>query len=103
MKLLTEEIKKQLPKLYATENIPLKDKEIVCKFFNPCGIGTWLVVEGQQEEDDFIFWGLATIHEQEWGYFSLNELEALKLPFGLKIERDIHFTKSKAEKFSGGA
>ena len=99
MKLLTEEIKKQLPKLYATENIPLKDKEIVCKFFNPCGIGTWLVVEGQQEEDDFIFWGLATIHEQEWGYFSLNELEALKLPFGLRIERDIHFTKSKAEKF----
>lgn len=91
MKLLTNEIKKQLPKIYATESIPLKDKKIICKFFNPCGIGTWYVVEGQQEEDDFIFWGLADLHEQEFGYISLNELESIRLPFGLKVERDINF------------
>ena len=99
MKLLTEEIKKNLPKLYATENIPLKDKEIICKFFNPCGAGKWDVIEAEQEDDDTIFFGLVDLHEQEWGYFSLNELEALKLPFGLTIERDIHFSKSKVEKF----
>jgi len=94
MKLLTKEIKNKLPTIYATENVPLKEKCIVCKFFNPCGIGTWYIVEGTQEEDDFIFWGLVDLHEQEFGYFSLKELEAIRLPFGLKIERDLHFSKT---------
>ncbi|HAZ11564.1 MAG: hypothetical protein A2X86_21610 [Bdellovibrionales bacterium GWA2_49_15] len=102
MKLLTQTIYSQLPKLYATEAVALKDKEIVCKFFNPCGAGTWYVIEGQQKEDDFIFFGLVDLHEKEFGYFSLNELEALRLPFGLAIKRDIHFSQSKVEKFWGG-
>ncbi|HAZ12124.1 MAG TPA: hypothetical protein DCY86_04995 [Bdellovibrionales bacterium] len=99
MKLLTQAIKNQLPKLYATEAIPLKEKEIVCKFFNPCGAGTWYVIEAEQQEDDTIFFGLVDLHEKEFGYFSLNELESIRLPFGLRIERDIHFSKSKVEKF----
>jgi len=52
------------------------------------------VVEGQQEDDDFLFFGLVDLHEREFGYFSLNELEAIRLPFGLKIERDLHFSKT---------
>ncbi len=103
MKLLTQAIRNQLPKLYATEAIPLKEKEIVCKFFNPCGAGTWYVVEGQQEEDDFIFFGLVDLHEKEFGYFSLNELEALRLPFGLNIERDRHFEITKVAQVWGKA
>ncbi|HAZ13243.1 MAG: hypothetical protein A2X86_00560 [Bdellovibrionales bacterium GWA2_49_15] len=99
MKLLTQEIKNKLPKLYETESVPLKEKEIVCKFFNPCGAGTWYVVEGQQEEDNFILWGLVDLHEQEFGYFSLKELESIRLPFGLKIERDLHFTDSQVKDF----
>ncbi|OFZ15348.1 MAG: hypothetical protein A2X86_17690 [Bdellovibrionales bacterium GWA2_49_15] len=100
MKLLTQEIKKKLPKIYETESIPLKEKEIVCKFFNPCGAGTWYAVEGQQEDDDFVFWGLVDLHEQEFGYFSLRELESIKLPLGLRIERDIHFEKVKVAQLS---
>ncbi len=96
MKLLTKEIKKQLPKIYETESVKLKDKKIICKFFNPCGAGTWFAVEGQQEEDDFIFFGLVDLHEKEWGYFSLNELESIRLPFGLTIERDLYFNSCKA-------
>ena len=95
MKLLTKEILKKLPKLYATETIPLKDKEVVCKFFNPCGAGTWYVLEGQEEDGDFIFFGLVDLHEKEFGYFSLNELQGLNLPFGLTIERDIHYSSKK--------
>lgn len=95
MKLLTKEILKKLPKLYATESIPLKEKEVVCKFFNPCGAGTWYVLEGQEEDGDFIFFGLVDLHEKEFGYFSLNELQSLKLPFGLTIERDIHYVVKK--------
>jgi len=29
--------------------------------------------------------------EDEWGSFSITELESIKRPFGLSIERDIHF------------
>ena len=35
--------------------------------------------------------GLVSGHEDELGYFSLNELENLKGPFGLKVERDLYF------------
>lgn len=90
MKLLTQAIKRKLPKIYATESIPLEEKSIICKFFNPCGAGTWYVIEGQEEEGDFIFFGLVDLHEKEFGYFSLKELESTKLPLGMKIERDIH-------------
>jgi len=48
MKLLTEQLKKQIPALYSTENIPKEDKVFICKFFNPVGPGTWLVVEGKR-------------------------------------------------------
>jgi len=67
---------------------------ILTIFFNPCGAGTWYVIEGNQEEDDFIFFGLVDLHEQEFGYFSLKELESIRLPFGLKIERDLHFSNT---------
>ena len=95
MKLLTKEILKKLPKLYATESIPLKEKEVICKFFNPCGTGTWYVLEGQEEDGDFIFFGLVDLHEKVFGYFSLNELQSLKLSFSLTIERDIQHTVKK--------
>ena len=95
MQLLTKEIRTKLPKLHETESIPTEEKEIICKFFNPCGSGTWYVIEGEQQSDDFVFYGLAKIHEEEFGYFSLNELEALTLPFGLRIERDLSFDDAK--------
>lgn len=102
MKLLTQEIKKNLPKLYATENIPLEQKEVVCKFFNPCGAGTWYVIEGEERDGDFIFFGMVELHEKEWGYFSLNELQSIKLPLGLTIERDLHFSKIKITELTSG-
>lgn len=97
MKLLTQAIKKKLPKLYETESIPLEEKEAICKFFNPCGTGTWYVIEGEEQDGDFIFFGLVDLYEKELGYFSLNELQSIRLPLGLKIERDIHFSGEKLE------
>ena len=32
---------------------------------------------------------------KEFGYFTLKELENIKLPFGLTIERDIYFEPTK--------
>ena len=33
--------------------------------------------------------------DKEFGYFTLKELESIKLPFGLTIERDIYFEPTK--------
>jgi len=94
MKLLTETIKAKLPKLYATEKIKTKDKKFVCRFFDPIGNWSWLVAEGEKQEDgDWLFFGLVDGFEKEWGYFSLSELESVELPLGLRIERDTNFGK----------
>ena len=91
MKLLTKKIRDSLPALGATENVVAYEKVARCKFFDPCGSWTWYVVEGEQYGDDFRFFGLVDGFEREWGYFSLLELESVKGPLGLGIERDIHF------------
>lgn len=99
MKMMTKEIERKLPALYATEDIPTDEKEVVVKFFTPWSNWTWYAVEGEKAEDhylnkdneDWLFFGLVDGFEREWGYFSLSELEAVKGPFGLKIERDRNF------------
>ena len=93
MKLLTQQIKDALPKLGATETISCNDKEFVCKFFNPMGDWTWLVAEGEYVEDmdTWMFFGLVKGFEEEWGYFTLAELESVDVGLGLGIERDTCF------------
>ena len=88
MKLLTEEIKKQLPAL--GETAEQTDPIAIVKFFNPTGIGTWWAVEF--DPDSGIFFGKADLGFPELGSFSLQELESYKGPMGIGIERDIHFT-----------
>lgn len=100
MKLLTAELRKKLPKLYSQENNP--DPMVVCKFFDPCGSWTWYVLEGQQEGDDFRFFGLVHGYEKELGYFSLKELESLRGPMGLGIERDLHWTPAPLSSVKSG-
>lgn len=95
MKLLTKEIKRKLPALYAQEN--KKDPMVYVKFFDPTGSWTWYATEGEEtEEGDFIFFGLVIGFEAELGYFTLNELRTAKEGLtGLRavpIERDETFT-----------
>ena len=90
MELLTDELRAQLPALYAQEKN--KDPVVHLKFFAPGTCWTWYITEGSPEEDDFIFFGFVFGLEEEWGYSSLNELQAVRIPpFGLPIERDLHF------------
>lgn len=86
MKLLTKEIRKQLPPLYANEEVP--DPMVVVKFFDPQSGWTWFATEFDGEDT---FFGLTVGHEAELGYFSLGELQSYKGRFGLGIERDLHF------------
>lgn len=97
MKLLTQKIIKALPERYSQETNP--DPMVVCKFFNPTGHGTWYVLEGYQEDGEWIFFGLVDLHVKELGYFCLSELEAYKGTAGLGIERDKWFEPQPLSKF----
>jgi len=68
------------------------DKRPLVKLFNPMGAATWLASELDADGDTLF--GLADLGFgcPELGYFSLGEIEALRLPFGLRIERDLHFS-----------
>jgi hypothetical protein len=86
MELLTEELRKQLPGLYASEDE--EDPLLVCKFFHARSGWTWYAIEFDGED---LFFGLVEGHFTELGYFSLSELESFRDGWGLGIERDIHF------------
>ena len=92
MKLLTEKIKKRLPKLYETENIPLGEKLVHAKLFTPDSSWTWFIIEGEEQQDgDFLLLCWVIGLEREFGYVSLRELKSVRGPLGLPIERDIFF------------
>ena len=92
MKLLTKEIRERLPKLYSTEETPLEEKTVVCKFFTPDSNWTWYVLEGMEQQDgNVVFFGWVVGLEKEYGYFTLRELEEVRGAFGLPVERDLHF------------
>ena len=90
-KLIPEEILKSIPPLYATEDT--KDPLAYVKLFTPDSSWSWYITE--YSIDDKQCFGLVDGHEQELGYFSLIELEELRGPMGLKVERDLHFQPTK--------
>jgi len=67
------------------------DPPPVIKLFNPLSAATWLATE-LAEDGDALF-GLADLGFgcPELGSFALEELESIRLPFGLGIERDVLF------------
>lgn len=96
MELITKELKEAFKKhpLYSTEEIKVLEKEIVVKYFNPYGVGTWLIVEGQEQEDgDFLLFGLCYLTEWELGYITLKQLEEIRdNKQYMSVERDLYLT-----------
>ena len=70
---------------------PEPDPMPVLKLFNPLGAATWLATELAEDGDTLS--GLADLGFgcPELGYFSLSEIAELRLPFGLRIERQPGF------------
>lgn len=68
------------------------DHQPVVKLFNPCGAATWLISEIDPSDPDIAF-GLCDLGfgTPEMGSVSISEIESVKGPFGLGIERDLHF------------
>lgn len=73
------------------------DFKPVVKLFTPCGNATWLLTEIDPENDDNAF-GLCDLGMgfPELGNVSLSELASVQTPFGPAVERDRHFTATKA-------
>ena len=88
MKLLTKKHRERLLKNGRNRD---RDHPPAVKFFNPCGAATWLFSE--LDEDGDTLFGLADLGfgTPELGYSSLAEIAAVRVRFGLGIERDRHF------------
>src|SRR5580700_8882386 len=93
MALLTDNLRARLPPLYAQENEA--DPVVCAKFFLPGTGWTWYVTEGSEQEGDFLFFGFVVGLESEFGYFLLSELESVRTPLDLAVERDISFREGK--------
>ncbi|MGO4169937.1 DUF2958 domain-containing protein [Novosphingobium sp. YAF33] len=71
---------------------PRFDPFPLVRLFNPTGRAVWLVSEIYPDDDTL--YGLADLGLgcAELGIFSLREIEAIDLPLGMKIARDLVFT-----------
>jgi len=87
-KLLTPKQLSELPDLYSQEDI---DPICHIKLFTPDSNWTWYIIEFSKEDQNTCF-GYVIGHEAELGYFSLSEIEEVKGPLGLPVERDTSFT-----------
>ena len=87
MLLLTQDLRARL----ITNGKTSGDHAPVVKLFNPAGAATWLFSELDADGD--ILFGLCDLGFgcPEMGSASLAEIAAIRLPFGLTIERDLWF------------
>lgn len=79
-----------------------EDPVVHYRLFSPVGAAVWYVAAADKEvnrvskyDDDFIMLVWADLAGDgvygEWGHASLRELENVRLPYGLRIERDRAF------------
>ena len=85
--LIPAEIAADIPKLYATEKE--EDPVALVKLFTPDSSWTWYLTEYDPKRK--LAFGLTDGHERELGYVSIEELEEITGPMGLKVERDVHW------------
>ncbi len=98
MKLITKELEKRFLQIgdQSMEENPL----IIAKFFSPVGGASWYASEYDSQNRICYGYVKDLVPSEngifdEWGSFSIDELESVQLPFGLKIERDIHFQETR--------
>lgn len=111
-RLIDDETRRQLPPLYSQETRGL-DALARLKFFTPDSSFTWYASEGAYVDEDgycdtdkvkvdFLFFGLVAGLDVELGYFALSELESVRGPLGLPIERDLYFEPKTLRELKAG-
>ena len=102
MKLLTKSIREALLRngeVRAALETEERDEShflLAVKLFTPDGACTWLLTELDPEDTDIAF-GLCDLGmgHPELGSVRISELEQVRGPLGLPIERDLHFVATK--------
>ena len=98
MKLMTKELEARFKEVGRQEEV--KDPIVIAKYFNPVGAGNWYATEYNPEDNEFF--GYVSIfgdHCDEWGYFTLDELESYHGMFGMGIERDLYCGEQPISKY----
>ena len=91
--LMSDSIRKRLPKLYSTEKELIGDKVAYARYFFPMGAYTAYLLE--YDPKSRIGFGAVTMgYGWELGNMSLDEMEEVKI-HGLGIERDLYFSPKK--------
>ena len=95
---MTEELEKEFNKYPLGSQDGLGGKaKVIAKYFNPMGVGTWFITEAEKQENgDYEMFGYCHLGDDELaelGYVMLSELQAIKGPFGIGIERDLYLSK----------
>ncbi len=86
--LITKQLIEKIPNLYETES--LRNPMCHVKFFTPDSNWTWYIFEISKEDLNTCY-GYVVGLESELGYFTIRELESVRGPLGLQIERDLTF------------
>lgn len=109
MQLISQEVREALPPLYTHESAP--DPICTVKYFCPwgkwtafayeasvefpdgtsCSLTEWTRDRPADRPEDVRFFGYVVNQESEIGYWSFREMEAIRGPAGLRIERDLYF------------
>jgi hypothetical protein len=99
MKLITDELRKQIPPLYSQEEVA--DPIVYAKFFDPCGSFSWFIIEF--DGNDLLFCKVYShlCPDGELGYSSLSEIESVRGALGLGIERDLYFKTRRLSECKG--
>ena len=92
MKLMTKEIKEKAQKQF--DDGSDMEQMVVAKYFDAMGDWKWFLMNMDKDED--YCWGIVKGFAVEMGSFSMKELQDIKLPFGLGIERDVLFSSTPA-------
>ncbi len=100
MKLFTKEIESKLQAQYVKGN-DLEAQDVIAKIFNPCGHGTWYLINQDPEDPDYL-WAIVDLMEVEIGSVSKKELEQTRTRFDLTLERDRYFELVNAQKLYRG-
>lgn len=98
MKLLTKGLEERFKRFPFESQSGLKgNAKVIVKYFNPMGAETWLITEAEKQDNgDYMLYGYCNLGDDEMaelGYVMLSELENIKLPLGLGIERDLYINK----------
>jgi hypothetical protein len=87
MQLMTEALRKRFAAVGCQDG-KKGDALVIARFFHP--LSSWIWYATEYDPETRCFFGYVCGFDDEWGDFSLDEMESVKL-HGLGIERDIHF------------